>query len=390
MGKLSPSAVTLLHEGVTDRRPVRGYTHNFYKYPARFSPRFVQAVISSFTSPGDIVLDPFAGGGTTAVEALAAGRTVVAADVNSLATFVTAAKTRLYTLEQTRAVADWLGEVHRLSSRDHAPTPGPRHLNRKETWRLRRTIASALHSVSALNHPHEQMLAKCIILRTAQWALDGRKSFPSVQQFWGRLHELGQEILSSATSFAFTLAGNSQPQAFCLNCPAAELVSQFKALRVATPKLILTSPPYPGVHVLYHRWQILGGLETAAPYWIAGIQDGHGAAYYSMGSRSVGGVNSYFDRIKACFEQLRAISNGHTRCVQLVGFSDSKNQLPRYLDAMNAAGWQEFAPAMDSATERLRLWRSVPNRKWYATLRGNTGASREVALFLKPRASQLI
>jgi hypothetical protein len=43
-------------------------------------------------------------------------------------------------------------------------------------------------------------------------------------------------------------------------------------------KLIVTSPPYPGVHVLYHRWHVDGRRETPAPYWIAGCNDGQRCA----------------------------------------------------------------------------------------------------------------
>lgn len=41
-----------------------GLTHNFYRYPARFSPALVRAAIRAFTKPGDLILDPFVGGGT--------------------------------------------------------------------------------------------------------------------------------------------------------------------------------------------------------------------------------------------------------------------------------------------------------------------------------------
>jgi DNA modification methylase len=66
-----------------DEAPVSGYTHNFYRYPARFSPKFVRAVIKAFSEPGDLVLDPFMGGGTTLVEALAQGRSAIGVDIRS-------------------------------------------------------------------------------------------------------------------------------------------------------------------------------------------------------------------------------------------------------------------------------------------------------------------
>ena len=72
---------------------VQGYTHDFYKYPARFSPSFVRFMLDSLTEPGDYVLDPFMGGGTTIVEAAASGRHAIGSDLNELAQFVTRVKT---------------------------------------------------------------------------------------------------------------------------------------------------------------------------------------------------------------------------------------------------------------------------------------------------------
>ena len=60
--------------GARNSEPVKGLTHGFYKYPARFSPSFVRAAIETFTEPDDLVLDNHVGGGTTLVEALALGR----------------------------------------------------------------------------------------------------------------------------------------------------------------------------------------------------------------------------------------------------------------------------------------------------------------------------
>jgi DNA modification methylase len=52
-----------LARAIHDRQPVAGLTHNFYKYPARFSPSFVRQAILNFTEPGDLGLDPFMGPG---------------------------------------------------------------------------------------------------------------------------------------------------------------------------------------------------------------------------------------------------------------------------------------------------------------------------------------
>src|SRR5436190_9626807 len=79
-----------------DTEPVRGLTHGFYKYPARFSPTFAKAAIEIFTKPGQLVLDPHVGGGTTLVEARALGREAIGVDISPLAEFVAKVKCTIY------------------------------------------------------------------------------------------------------------------------------------------------------------------------------------------------------------------------------------------------------------------------------------------------------
>ena len=84
---LNEGAVGQLRLALRSRQYVSGLTHSFYRYPARFSPLFARTAIALFSKPGDTVLDPFVGGGTTVVETLAAGRRAVGVDLNSLAVF---------------------------------------------------------------------------------------------------------------------------------------------------------------------------------------------------------------------------------------------------------------------------------------------------------------
>src|SRR5262245_24086888 len=90
---------------------VTGYTHNFYRYPARFSPHFARAVIEAFTKPGDVVCDPFMGGATTLVEARALGRHAVGCDINSLAVFLARVKTTLLSDHDLAKVEDWFCDL---------------------------------------------------------------------------------------------------------------------------------------------------------------------------------------------------------------------------------------------------------------------------------------
>jgi len=72
---------------------VGSLTHSYYRYPARFGETFVREAVLNFSSPGDTVLDPFCGGGTTLVEALSLGRNAIGSDLSELAIGIARCKT---------------------------------------------------------------------------------------------------------------------------------------------------------------------------------------------------------------------------------------------------------------------------------------------------------
>src|SRR5689334_8698070 len=108
---VDPESATKLVAAAADSSPVSGLTHNFYRYPARFSPKLVRAVIEVFTEPGDLVLDPFVGGGTTLVESMALGRHAIGTDISSLAIFVSNVKTTLYADAELERLQRWTHRV---------------------------------------------------------------------------------------------------------------------------------------------------------------------------------------------------------------------------------------------------------------------------------------
>jgi hypothetical protein len=132
-------------------------------------------------------------------------------------------------------------------------------------------------------------------------------------------------------------------------------------------RLVVTSPPYPGVYVLYHRWKLQGRKEIAAPFWLANSPDGHGMAHYTMSARARQTLDSYFENVRAAFSDLVRITASGTWIVQLIGFSDVSAQLPRYLNLLSEVGLREVRfPDLSTARDG-RLWRSVPSRRWWVT-----------------------
>src|ERR1035438_5807536 len=113
MGSRSTMVTDDLLAAIASKDPVSGHTHTFYRYPARFSPLFVREVIRHYSRPGDVVLDPFMGGGTSIVEALSLGRRIIGVDLNTLAHFVSKVKTTPLNNYDMEILRDWLIEAQK-------------------------------------------------------------------------------------------------------------------------------------------------------------------------------------------------------------------------------------------------------------------------------------
>jgi hypothetical protein len=383
---VSQDGMARLIEAARDAAPVSGYTHNYYRYPARFSPRLARAAIEIFTEPGDVVLDPFCGGGTTLVEAISLGRSAIGVDISSLATFVTEVKTTLYTDAELEVLKRWGQRASRAINihgstvyfGNYADQGYYRYLEGANTWRLRKAIEQALASAMKLDTEKLERFARCAILRTAQWALDARKRFPTITEFRERLVEVSEAMVAGARELRVAVHranGRKAPSVWCLNRATAGLEDESLFEDLAAPRLILTSPPYPGIHMLYHRWQVDGRKETPAPFWIANKLDGAGGSHYTMGDRKRPALPTYFDNIRNALSSIAGISDETTTIVQVVAFSEPSWQLPRYLEVAEEAGFQELR-----CGDAKRIWRQVPNRRWHADQKGETHSSNEVVL----------
>jgi hypothetical protein len=384
-----PNAQAALLAGARDHEPVRGLTHGFYKYPARFSPSFARAAIETFTQPGDFVLDNHVGGGTTLVEALALGRHAIGVDVSALAEFVARVKTTIFDEAELGRLAAWVMRaaqaVHMHKKSRYFAGYGElgyyKHLDHPSRWRLRKAIEQTIVSATRLRSARLEAFGRCAVLRTGQWALDGRSKLPTIPQFRDMLSETATEMLTGAREFRAAVCRHTcTPTVRVLNRSAAGLEEDPRLADCPAPSLILTSPPYPGVHVLYHRWQVDGRKEAPLPFLIANKLDGAGGSYYTMGDRKYPELKTYFDNIRATMSSIAAVADERTVIVQMVAFANPSWQLNRYLQTMDEAGLCEmFLPALQGQDDG-RLWRSVPNRRWYSDQRGDTPGSREVVL----------
>ena len=226
------------------------------------------------------------------------------------------------------------------------------------------------------------------MLRTAQWALDARKKRPSIPEFREKMNMLAGEMPQCAKELREhidQLPQKERPLALSLHRNVAGAHTDELIRRISPPKLIVTSPPYPGIHILYHRWQVDGGREARVPFLIAGQLDGAGSSFYTMGDRKNPGLRTYFEQLEAAFMSVAAMAGPETTIVQVVAFSEVDWQLPMYLDVMQRCGLIEYYPWGSSKADDGRLWRDVPNRKWHALQKSHSPGAREVVLVHRKR-----
>lgn len=380
-------AFSTLASAALDRSAVTGWTHNFYRYPARFSPQFASAAIQCFSEPGDLVLDPYMGGGTAVLEALAAGRHAVGNDLNSLAVFVTRVKTTGLSSSEVKSVRTWARRSVPTFTYDRCDDAAwdlidpekTRNLSLARARFIKKLMAAALASIERLPTDNSRDFARCALLKVGQWALDGRSRHTPLDAFRERLTVVAEEMLGALGTFS-THIGRGGGTATLINGDATDLPesSVFQGRKRAD--LVVTSPPYPGVHVLYHRWQVDGRRETPAPYWIAGCDDGQGASFYNFGDRRESAADKYFETSLRTLRAVRRVMRDGAHIVQMVAFNRPEAQLPRYLENMRAAGFSEVLAGAHPGVADGRVWREVPNRKWHACFVGKTHSANEVVL----------
>ena len=106
LNTLDPNKQLVYGSGPFDR-----LTHYLFRFPAKFHPPVVKALISQYSGRGDWILDPFCGSGTMLVEAAIAGRNAVGSDLDPVATFISRVKTHRYDTDRLSISVSILTDV---------------------------------------------------------------------------------------------------------------------------------------------------------------------------------------------------------------------------------------------------------------------------------------
>ena len=236
------------------------HVHRLHPYHGKFIPQLVEALLGRYLERGDHVLDPFAGSGTTLVQALESGLDATGVDVAAFNCLLMRVKTAPYDLAE-------LGEELRDAARrvESLPQRGARPSGYLREWYAPKAAAELLGFRALIPEYRHCDLLRVILSRAARSArraahfdLEAPKA-PQRKEYWCHKHRRDCRPVESAAGFLrrYTLDTLARVEAFAgvrdVDREATVLHGDARELGLAGPfDGILTSPPYPGL-IDYHE-----------------------------------------------------------------------------------------------------------------------------------------
>lgn len=265
------------------------HVHRLHPYLGKFIPQLVEVFLRKYFSPGQTVLDPFVGSGTTLVQANELGINSIGCDVSAFNTLLCRAKLTRYNLKQMREeVLDALNRTREVTQKGAFQLPlfdvssNPYSTPQTDDaylqqWFSPQTLNELLTYRNIIENGHYSYsdLLKTILCRSARSArltthfdLDFPKN-PQREPYWCYKHSRMCQPTTGSIKFL---------ERYSLD--TVKRVEQFAALRTdATVTIhhndsryqpfetidgVITSPPYVGL-IDYHEQHIyayrLLGLE---------------------------------------------------------------------------------------------------------------------------------
>lgn len=248
--------------------------HDAHPYPAKFPPQVPAQVIAHLSTPGQTVMDPFGGSGTTALVALNEGRSTVSLDANPVAVLLTRAKAHGLTAEEREALRSLARKVEDepVAACEQGPCPHS-------------TLAPAIPNIDKWFSPlsvHELCHVRFLLqeLRGAQrdaaeLAIGQTAAKVSFQDSETRYVSVPRVVRSGEAlrrySKELSKVANRLPQAEFARDKVRVLQGDARergafAIEDESVDLVVTSPPYPNAYDyhLYHRFRILWTMANPA------------------------------------------------------------------------------------------------------------------------------
>jgi DNA modification methylase len=236
------------------------HVHRLHPYHGKFIPQLVEVLLDRYLARGDHVLDPFAGSGTTLVQALESGLDATGVDIAAFNCLLMRVKTAPYDLaELEEELRDAYVRIESL------PLRRQRLSGYLREWYAPNAAAELLAFRGLIPDYRHQDALRVILSRSARSArraahfdLEAPKK-PQRGEYWCHKHRRQCRPVESALGFLtrYTLDTLTRIEEFsAVRDPEREatvLHGDARKLELAGPyDGILTSPPYPGL-IDYHE-----------------------------------------------------------------------------------------------------------------------------------------
>jgi SAM-dependent methyltransferase len=235
------------------------HVHRLHPYLGKYIPQLVEELFRRHVPRGGRVLDPFAGSGTTLVQALESGHDSVGIDIAAFNCLLGSVKTRehnLFVLEHELREA-----LARFEAGDGTAGRAPAYLRR---WFAPEARADLLRFRSLLGGYESADVLRVVLARAARSArltthfdLDFPKE-PQVGPYWCHKHRRECRPVERAGHFLrrYTLDTLARLKEFArLRTAGSAVILHGDARTIDLPgsfAAVVTSPPYPGL-IDYHE-----------------------------------------------------------------------------------------------------------------------------------------
>jgi hypothetical protein len=304
------------------------HVHRLHPYLGKFVPQLVEALLSRYVRPGGRVLDPFAGSGTTLVQALESGYDAVGVDVAAFNALLVAVKTHTYDLDRLEAE---IRAAHGSLGRS-----GARPQGYVREWFAAGAAAELLHFRDLVADAEHADVLRVVLARAARSArltshfdLDFPRA-PQLGEYWCHKHRRTCRPVETANKFLsrYLLDTLGRLRAFAeVRDPrraAVVLHGDARELELGGPyDGVVTSPPYPGL-IDYHE-------QHRYAYELLGLDDRRerevGAA---AAGTSKAALEAYVDGIGTVLARVRAaLRPGAPVCIVV---NDRRDLYPAVLE----------------------------------------------------------
>jgi hypothetical protein len=236
------------------------HVHRLHPYHGKFIPQLVESLLDRYLEPGDHVLDPFAGSGTTLVQALESGLDATGLDIAAFNCLLMRVKTAPYDLAELGV------ELREVAFRvESLPKRGGRPSGFLREWYAPQAVAELLGFRELISEYRHRDVLRVILSRAARSArraahfdLEAPKE-PQRSEYWCHKHRRECRPVESARGFLrrYTLDTLARIEAFACVRDAERhstvLHGDAREIELGGPyDGILTSPPYPGL-IDYHE-----------------------------------------------------------------------------------------------------------------------------------------